>query len=88
MSQAIDPITFAVVKNAMDSIVDEVAYTVLRTARSEIVKDVMDYSAAICDRHGQMIAQAKTIALHLGAFPRQWRRLNFAMAIACNLGMQ
>jgi N-methylhydantoinase B len=62
-----DPITFAVIKNAMDAIVDEVAYTVLRTARSEIVKDVMDYSAAICDRHGQMVAQAKTIALHLGA---------------------
>ncbi|HVR54817.1 MAG TPA: hydantoinase B/oxoprolinase family protein [Pseudorhodoferax sp.] len=69
MSRAIDPITFAVIKNAMDSIVDEVAYTVLRTARSEIVKDVMDYSAAICDRHGQMVAQAKTIALHLGAIP-------------------
>ena len=69
MSIEIDPITFAVIKNAMDSIVDEVAYTVLRTARSEIVKDVMDYSAAICDRDGQMIAQAKTIALHLGAIP-------------------
>lgn len=69
MSEAIDPITFAVVKNAMDAIVDEVAYTVLRTARSEIVKDVMDYSAAICDRKGRMIAQAKTIALHLGAIP-------------------
>ncbi|WMD21040.1 hydantoinase B/oxoprolinase family protein [Achromobacter seleniivolatilans] len=65
----IDPVTFAVVKNAMDAIVDEVAYTVLRTARSEIVKDVMDYSAAICDRDGRMIAQAKTIALHLGAIP-------------------
>lgn len=69
MSIQIDPITFAVIKNAMDSIVDEVAYTVLRTARSEIVKDVMDYSAAICDREGRMIAQAKTIALHLGAIP-------------------
>lgn len=65
----IDPITFAVVKNALDSIVDEVAYTVLRTARSEIVKDVMDYSAAICDRQGRMVAQARTIALHLGAVP-------------------
>jgi len=65
----IDPITLAVVKNALDSIVDEVAYTVLRTARSEIVKDVMDYSAAICDSRGNMIAQAKTIALHLGAVP-------------------
>ena len=64
-----DPITFSVIKNGLDSIVDEVAYTVIRTARSEIVKDVMDYSAAICDRHVQMVAQAKTIALHLGAIP-------------------
>ncbi|MBH67716.1 MAG: 5-oxoprolinase [Rhodospirillaceae bacterium] len=69
MSHDIDPITLAVMKNALDSIVDEVAYTVMRTARSEIVKDVMDYSAAICDVHGEMIAQAKTIALHLGAVP-------------------
>jgi len=69
VSGAIDPITFSVVKNGLDAIVDEVAYTVIRTARSEIVKDVMDYSAAICDRHGRMIAQAKTIALHLGAIP-------------------
>ncbi len=67
--EKIDPITLAVLKNALDSIVDEVAYTVLRTARSEIVKDVMDYSAAICDANGEMIAQAKTIALHLGAVP-------------------
>ena len=66
---ALDPIAFAVMKNAMDSIVDEIAYTVLRTVRSEIVKDVMDYSAAICDAHGGMVAQAKTIAQHLGATP-------------------
>src|ERR1700693_5738445 len=64
-----DPITFAVIKNALDAIVDEVAYTVVRAARSEIVKDVMDYSAAICDAKGEMVAQAKPIAQHLGAIP-------------------
>ncbi len=69
MSETLDPIGFAVMKHAMDAIVDEVAYTVLRTARSEIVKDVMDYSAAICDARGEMVAQAKTIAQHLGAIP-------------------
>ena len=68
-NEGIDPITLAVIKNALDSIVDEVAYTILRTARSEIVKDVMDYSAALCDVNGEMIAQAKTVALHLGAVP-------------------
>lgn len=69
MAPDIDPITFAVIKNGLDAIVDEMAYDVIRTARSEIVKDVMDYSAAICDTDGNMIAQAKTVALHLGAVP-------------------
>jgi N-methylhydantoinase B len=64
-----DPITFAVVKSALDSIVDEMAYAVIRTARSEIIRDVMDYSAALCDAEGRMVAQAKTIAQHLGAVP-------------------
>ena len=48
----LDPITLAVIKSALDSIVDEMAYTVIRTARSEIIKDVMDYSAALCDADG------------------------------------
>jgi N-methylhydantoinase B len=65
----LDPITLAVVKSALDAIVDEMAYTVIRTARSEIIKDVMDYSAALCDAEGRMIAQARTIAQHLGAIP-------------------
>lgn len=65
----VDPITFAVIKSGLDAIADEMAYTVVRIARSEIVKDVMDFSAAICAGDGQMVAQAKTIAQHLGAIP-------------------
>ena len=65
----IDPITFAVVKSGLDAIADDMAYTVIRIARSEIVKDVMDFSAALCAADGQMVAQAKTIAQHLGAVP-------------------
>jgi N-methylhydantoinase B len=65
----LDPITFAVIKSALDAIVDEMAYAVIRTARSEIIRDVMDYSAALCDTEGRMVAQAKTIAQHLGAVP-------------------
>ncbi|NBS00555.1 MAG: hydantoinase B/oxoprolinase family protein [Rhizobiales bacterium] len=65
----VDPITFAVIKSGLDSIADDMAYTVVRIARSEIVKDVMDFSAAICAEDGQMVAQAKTIAQHLGAIP-------------------
>ncbi len=69
MSTEIDPITFAVIKNGLDTIVDDMAYTVMRTARSPIVRDVLDYSATICDAQGRILAQAKTVALHLGAVP-------------------
>ena len=65
----IDPITFAVIKAGLDTIVDDMAYVVMRTARSSIVRDVLDYSVTICDRRGRILAQAKTVALHLGAVP-------------------
>jgi len=65
----IDPITFAVIKSGLDTIVDDMAYAVMRTARSPIVRDVLDYSVTICDRQGRILSQAKTVALHLGAVP-------------------
>jgi N-methylhydantoinase B len=69
MRGRIDPITFEVIQNALASISDEMALTVMRTAYSGIVKDALDYSTALCDRDGQMIAQGLTIVLHLGSFP-------------------
>jgi len=66
---AIDPITFAVIKSGLDTIVDDMAYAVMRTARSPIVRDVLDYSVTLCDRKGRILSQAKTVALHLGAVP-------------------
>lgn len=64
-----DPITFAVIKSGLDTIVDDMAYAVMRTARSPIVRDVLDYSVTICDAQGRILSQAKTVALHLGAVP-------------------
>jgi N-methylhydantoinase B len=69
MDTPIDPITFAVIKNRLDSIADDMAYAVMRTARSPIVRDVLDYSVSLCDAQGRILSQAKTVALHLGAVP-------------------
>jgi len=65
----VEPVTFAIIKSGLDMIVDEMAYTVMRTARSSIVRDVLDYSVTLCDRDGRILTQAKTVALHLGAVP-------------------
>jgi N-methylhydantoinase B len=67
--QKIDAVTFEVLQNALVSVVDNMALTVLRTAHSGIVKDAMDYSTALCDRDGTVLAQGLTIVLHLGSFP-------------------
>ncbi len=62
------PFLLEVVKNALDTIADELALIIMRTAYSSIVRDAMDYSTAICDRHGHTLAQGLTTPLHLGSF--------------------
>ena len=69
MTRTIDPITFEVVRNALSSIADEMALVVMRSAYSPVVRDSMDYSTAVCDRHGQVVAQGLTLAVQLGSFP-------------------
>ncbi len=68
-----DPITREVVRNALAAIVDEMAVTIVRTSYSGIVRDVMDFSTALCNPGGEMVAQGLTLPLHLGAFPAAMR---------------
>src|SRR5215831_17926086 len=65
----IDPITLGLIRNYLSSVADEMANTVIRTAYSTIVRDCMDFSTALCDRHGQMVAQGVTIPFQLGSIP-------------------
>jgi N-methylhydantoinase B len=64
-----------IVGSAFASIADEMATTIFRTAHSTVVRDVMDFSAALCDPSGETVAQAVTIPLHLGSIPTAMRAL-------------
>ena len=64
-----DPIAFELFKNSVLSIADEMALTIFRTAYSGVLKDVMDYSTALCDGGGQIVAQGLTLPAHLGSIP-------------------
>jgi hypothetical protein len=46
--ESIDPLSFGVLNNYIGAIVDEMTITVLRTAYSPSVRDIMDFSPAIC----------------------------------------
>jgi N-methylhydantoinase B len=69
MDSHIDPIELELFKHAVFTIADEMAVTVIRTSYSSVVRDNMDFSTAITDRHGQVVAQGLTIAGHLGSIP-------------------
>ncbi len=75
MTTRLDPITLEVIQNALSSLADELALVIMRAAYSNIVRDSMDYSTAVCDRHGQTIAQGLTTPVHLGSFPDAMQNL-------------
>src|SRR5438132_2739222 len=66
----IDPITLEVLRNALESIADEMGAVLKRTSFSPNIKERMDASCAIFDAQAQLIAQAEHVPVHLGSMLR------------------
>ena len=66
-TQTVDPVTREIIKNYLQSAADTMAVTVVRTARSAVVKDGMDFSTAVFTADGQQVAQGLTLPFHMGA---------------------
>ena len=63
--QRIDPIAIEVTRNALGSIADEMAVTHVRAAYSSVVRENLDFSTAVCDGAGRVVAQGLSLALQL-----------------------
>ena len=63
----IDPITLGVVWGALQSIAVEIGTTVHRTAYSEQAREGQDFSVAVFDAQGRMVAQGPYSPGHMGA---------------------
>jgi N-methylhydantoinase B len=63
----VDPITLGVVWGALQSIAVEVGTTVHKTAYSEQAREGQDFSVAVFDAHGRMVAQGPYSPGHMGA---------------------
>jgi N-methylhydantoinase B len=64
-----DPITEELFRNAISAVGDEMVLTIYRTAYSGVLKNIMDYSAAICDARGRLVAQGLSLPGHLCSIP-------------------
>ncbi|MCF8010995.1 MAG: hydantoinase B/oxoprolinase family protein [Clostridiales bacterium] len=65
----INPVTLEVLRNALQSIAEEMGAVLTRTALSPNIKDRRDCSTAIYTTSGRLVAQAEHIPLHLGLMP-------------------
>ena len=69
MKNRVDPIVASVIQHRLLAIVEEMGEAMLRTSYSQILNSSRDFSTAICDLDGRLIAQAEHVPIHVGALP-------------------
>jgi N-methylhydantoinase B len=69
VTDRVDPIVVSVIQHRLLAIVEEMGEAMLRTAYSQILNSSRDFSTAICDLDGRLIAQAEHVPIHVGALP-------------------
>ncbi len=67
ISTAVDPIRLEIFNNLFMSIAEQMGVTLANTAYSVNIKERLDFSCALFDNAGQLIANAPHIPIHLGS---------------------
>jgi N-methylhydantoinase B len=70
---AVDPIDLAVFQSATHSIAEEMGAALRRTSFSPNIKERRDYSCAVFDGAGQVVAMGDHMPVHLGSMPMSVR---------------
>src|SRR5437879_375349 len=65
----LDPISFEILKNSLISFAEEMGVVLRKSSFSPNIKERRDYSCALFNASGQLVAQAEHIPVHLGAMP-------------------
>jgi len=65
----VDAISLEVFKNLFASVAEEMGVTLQRASFSPNIKERLDFSCAVFDAEGRMVAQAAHIPVHLGSMP-------------------
>jgi N-methylhydantoinase B len=69
VGERVDPITVSVIQHRLEAIVQEMGEAMLRTSYSQILNSSRDFSTALCDAEGRLVAQAEHVPIHVGAIP-------------------
>jgi len=70
-----DPVLLEIFNNLFRAIAEEMGITLQNTSYSVNIKERLDFSCAIFDQHGQLVANAPHIPVHLGSMSESVRSL-------------
>ena len=70
---SVDPARLAIFDSLVSSIAEEMGAALRHTALSPNIKERADFSCAVFDHEGRLLAQAAHIPVHLGAMPESVR---------------
>ena len=65
----VDPVMVSVLQVRLEAIVREMGEVMLRTSYSQILNSSRDFSTAVLDADGRLVAQAEHVPIHVGALP-------------------
>ena len=68
-----NPISLEITNNLFAAIAEEMGHALMRSAFSANIKERRDFSCALFNPQGEMVAQAAHVPVHLGAMPASVR---------------
>ncbi|GHB17150.1 hydantoinase B/oxoprolinase family protein [Salinicola rhizosphaerae] len=68
-NRTLDPIALSLLWGSFVSVTDEMGSTLRKTAHSQAVREADDFSTAVFDAKGQLVAQGNFTPGHMGAMP-------------------
>ncbi len=72
---AVDAVTLEVIRHGLTAAAEQMATVIERSAQSQVVREMLDYSTAVFDVTGGITAQSTRIPMHLNSMTRALRTM-------------
>ncbi len=71
----VDPVTLEVIRHGLVAAAEQMATSIERSAHSQVIREMLDYSTAVFDLDGGIVAQSTRIPMHLNSMTRALRTM-------------
>ena len=68
--ETLDPVTLEVIRHGLVAAAEQMATSIERSAHSQVIREMLDYSTAVFDAEGGIVAQSTRIPMHLNSMTR------------------